>query len=293
MDKAKRFFYRVFCGFFLGVSVFAPGFSGSVIAIVLGIYQDIVRIASNPFKRLRRNVIFCVPLGLGAGLSAVLFVLAFRFLFERYEKATFLLFIGLIAGNLPVILAEIKKCRFKWHYLAGGGGAFMAALALGIYAAGLGQASGAHALTASLPLLAAAGLAGGAVALVPGMSVSMTLILMGVYGQLLFAAETLLRLDFTYLLPVALFGGCAAAGLVLTSKGIKVIFEKFPGLANAMVFGFMAGSLTGITAQSAALPDENFNWWLGGAMLAAGLLVSVLFVVMGRKMGKGEEGEEA
>ena len=288
----KKFFYRVFCGFFLGLSVFAPGFSGSIIAITMGIYQDLVRIASNPFKGLKKNILYCLPLGIGAAASAVVFLLAFKFLFETYEKATFLLFVGLITGNLPLIFGEVKKCGLKKRYLIGGGGAFAAALALGIFSMGsfaLAGQAGAAGLTASLPLLALSGFAGGAVALVPGMSVTMILILMGVYGQLLFAAESFLHLELTYLLPFGLFGLCALAGLVLASWGIKAVFEKAPGFANSMVFGFMAGALLGVLIQSLRLEDARFNWLLGGIMLAAGLGVSMLFVVLGRRMEKMEK----
>jgi len=287
-NMAKRFFYRICCGFFLGISVFAPGFSGSFIAIILGVYQDLVRIASNPFRKLKQNIIFCVPLGIGAAISAVLFVIFFRYLFDSFEKATFFLFIGLIAGNLPVIFKDIKACGYKWHYLIGGLASFAAALALGIFAARVGEAQGAQGVTAGLPLLALSGLAGGAAALVPGMSVSMILILMGVYGQLLLMAEAFLHLDLAYTLQFGLFGFSALAGLALASRIIKVVFEKFPGLANAMVFGFMTGSLIGILAQSLRLPSANFRWWLGALMLAAGLVVSMLFVMMARAMEKAE-----
>ena len=285
--KTKRFLYRVFCGFVLGLSVFAPGFSGSFLAIVLGIYRDILRIASNPFKQLKANILFCIPLGVGAAASAVLFVVGFQFLFERYEKATLLLFIGLIAGNLPGIVKQVRKSGFKKRYLAGGTSAFAAALALAVYA----PVSAPAGLQASLPLLALGGLAGGAAALVPGMSVSMILILFGVYGPLLTAAQSFLRLDFTFLLPFGLFGLCALAGLVLASRGIKAIFDKIPGFANAMVFGFMAGSLGGVLWQSLRMADESFTWALGGIMLAAGLGVSMLFALLGRSMEKMENNE--
>jgi len=290
-NAVKNFFFRIFCGFFLGLSVFAPGFSGSVLAIILGIYQDLVRIVSNPFKRLKQNILFCLPLGIGAAISAVLFVFAFKFLFETYEKATFLLMVGLITGNLPEIFTQVRKCGFKKRYLIGGACAFAAALALGILAVDMGQA--AEGMTAGLPILAISGLAGGAVAFMPGMSVTMTLIIFGVYGQLLFAAESFLRLDFTYWLPFGLFGLCALAGLVLASRGIKFVFEKHPGLANSMVFGFMAGSLIGILVQSLRLHDPSFSWLLGGVMLAAGLGVSMLFVLLGRRMDlKGDQVHE-
>lgn len=288
----KRFFYRIFCGFFLGLSVVAPGFSGSVIAIIMGIYQDLVRIASNPFKRFKQNIIFCLPLGIGAAISAVLFVFFFKFLFATYEKATFLLFVGLITGNLPVIFAEIKKSSFQKRYLIGGIGAFAAALALGIAAAGVGHASSVATGTSHLAILALGGLLAGAAAPVPGMSVSMVLIIMGIYGQLIFIADSLLHMDLTYLVPFGIFGLCAVGGMVLASRGIKFVFEKFPGFANSTVFGFMSGSLIGILVQSLQLGDENFNWLQGGIMLAAGIGISMLFVVIGRIIGK-EEPESA
>jgi len=291
--RVKKFFYRVFCGFFLGLSVFAPGFSGSFLAIVMGIYQDLVRIASNPFRRLKQNILFCIPLGIGAAISAVLFVIFFRFLFARYENAACLLFVGLIAGNLPGIYKQIKACGFKKRYLIGAAGAFAAALAFGVFAVDMGQAFATEGITAGLPILALSGLAGGAVALMPGMSVTMTLIIFGVYSQLLFAAEAFLHFDFTDLLPFGLFGACALVGLVLASRGIKAVFERYPGLANSMVFGFMAGSLAGLLAQSLRQHDASVHWLPGGLMLAAGLGMSMLFVLLGRSVDlKGDTAHE-
>jgi len=280
----KRFLYRVFCGFFLGISVFAPGFSGSIVAIVLGIYEDLLRIISNPFKPFKKNVLFCFPLGIGVVVSGVLFVIVFRYLFDTYEKATYLLFIGLIAGNLPIIFAKVKESGFKKHYLFGAVCAFAAALALGVLTIGVGQSTRAEGLTAGLPLLALSGFAGGVTTLIPGMSVSMVLIIFGVYNQLLFAANTFLSLDMTFLVPFGLFTVCAVIGLVLTSRGIKYIWVKYPGLASATIFGFMLGSLIGIFVQSLRITDESFTWLSGGVMLAIGLGVSMLFVVLKKKM---------
>ena len=284
----KHFFYRILCGFFLGLSIFAPGFSGSVVAIILGVYQDLVRIASNPFKHFKRNILFCLPLGIGAVLSGVLFVFSFRLLFQTYTKAAYLLMVGLIAGNLPVLFARVRKCGFRARYLLGAACAFAAAFAFCVLAVDLAQPPGAESLTAGLPMLALSGLAGGAAAFIPGMSISTILIVMGVYGKLLFVGQSLLLLELAALLPFGVFGACALAGLVLASRGIKSVFERHPGLANALVLGFSAGSLAGILVQSLRLPDESFTWLLGGLMLAAGAGLSALFVVLGKKLQKGE-----
>jgi len=284
----KRFFYRVFCGFFLGLSVVAPGFSGSIIAIIMGIYQDIVRIAANPFKQLKQNIIFCIPLGIGGAISAVLFIIVFKALFESYEKATYLLFVGLIIGNIPIIFAEIKKREFRWYYSIGIVCTFAAALALGLFAQGISQTGDTSVITAGMLIMILSGFAGGVTALIPGMSVSMVLILFGVYRELIVMADGLLRLDFTYLIPFGVFCLSALAGLVLASNGIKFVFERFPGSANSMVLGFMSGSLIGIFIQSLRLQDASFTWLLGGIMLATGLGISMLFVVMGSKFNKDQ-----
>ena len=281
----KNFLYRVFCGFFLGVSIFAPGFSGSVVAIIMGIYQDMLRIVSNPFKRLKENIIFCIPLGIGALISGVLFIISFNYLFETYEKATYLLFVGLITGNLPVIYKEIKDSGFKRRYHFGGIAAFAAALALGLLSVEAGPRPDAVAIS-GLPTMGLGGFAGGVTAFIPGMSVSMVLIIIGVYNQVISIAYALLNFNFAHLAHFCVFGVCAVAGIVIASRGIKAVFDKIPGLANTMVFGFMAGSLIGVLVRSLQIEDAGFNWLLGGIMLAAGLIVSMLFVVMGRHMKK-------
>ena len=282
----KKFFYRILCGFFLGVSIFAPGFSGSIIAISMGIYDDLLRIISNPFKRLKQNILFCLPIGIGVIISAALFVLTFKYLFEKYEKATYLLFVGLIVGNLPIIFSKVRKYKFKTRYLTGGICAFAAAIALGTFFMWNTHASGLEGLTAGLPVLALSGFAGGITTLIPGMSVTMVLLIMGVYYQLIFMADTFLFLNFTYLVPFAVFCVCAIIGLIVASRVIKYIFEEFPGFANSMVLGFMAGSLISVLLQSLQIDDSDFNWLMGGAMLAIGLIISMLFVVLGKKMNR-------
>lgn len=281
---ANTFFYRILCGFFLGVSVFAPGFSGSIIAISMGIYQDLLRVISSPFKPLKQNIKFCLPLVIGVAISAVLFIVTFKFLFEKYEKATYLLFVGLVAGNLPTIFSEAKKKGFKRHYLIGGIAAFAIALTFGIFTLGLQPISTVNVLPVDLPILSLGGFVGGITALIPGMSVSMILIVMGVYSQLIFAAESLLRLNFEYLLPFGLFCAFAVIGLVSVSRLIKLIFKKYPGFAHTTVFGFISGSLIGILIQSLQIQDSNFNWLLGSLMMVVGLGFSMLFVVLGKTM---------
>ena len=269
----KSFLYRTLCGFCLGISVFAPGISGSVMAIIMGIYDKLLDIASNPFKKFKENFKYLLPLGIGAVISLVLFVLVFSYLFETYEKAVFMLFIGLIVGNLPVVYKEARKSKFKWYYILGAVAAFAVAFVVGIMSEGNGEVGSAFGSTNAL-YLALSGALAGASSLVPGMSVSMILIVMGVYDFLIAAAKSL------DVVTIAVVGVSFVLSLILSSKLIKFIFSKFSGMAHFMVLGFLTGSVGGIVCT---LPKDGSNL-AGAIMLIIGLAISLLFVYLGKKV---------
>jgi len=288
----KVFLYRILCGFFLGISVVAPGFSGSIVALAMGIYHDLLRIISDPFKNLKQNVLFCIPVGIGVIVSAALFMLTFRALFDAYEKAAYLLFVGLVAGNIPIVSSEVRKNGFKARYIIGAAIAFLAALAAGVFAQGAGMVYDAGAATMSeWRGLTLGGFLAGVTALIPGMSISTVLILLGIYRPLIYAGEALVRLDLAYLLPVGLFIICTIVGLALTARGIRRIFKKYPGFANTTVLGFVCGSLLGILYQGLQIDDPGFTWLLGAVMLAVGLGLSMLFIFLGKFVNKSDATE--
>lgn len=268
----KTFLYRVFCGFCLGISVFAPGISGSIMAIIMGIYDKLLDITSNPLKNLKNNFKFLLPLGVGALISLILFVLVFSYLFETYEKAVFMLFIGLIIGNLPVVYKEARKNKFKWYYILGTVAALAVALVVGIMSEG-GETQVTNENT-GLMYIALSGALAGFSSLVPGMSVSMILIVMGVYDYLIAAAKSL------EIITIAVVGVAFVLSMIVSSKLIKFVFSKFSGMAHFMVMGFLIGSVSGIFFT---LPKGGSNL-AGTIMLVIGLAISLVFVYLGKKV---------
>lgn len=269
----KSFLYRILCGFCLGISVFAPGISGSIMAIIMGIYEKLIDIASNPFKNLKQTIKFLFPMGIGAAISLVLFILVFSYLFEAYEKAVYMLFIGLIAGNLPMIYKETKKSEFKWYHLLGAIVALFTAFIIGVVSENANTAQSIE-VGSNLIYLAISGAVGGFASLIPGMSVSMILIVMGVYDTLIASAKSL---DIAV---IATVGIAFVVAMVLSSRVIKFVFEKFSGLAHFMVLGFLVGSIGGIFCS---LPTNGSNI-AGVIMLVLGLAISLLFVYLGKKV---------
>ena len=279
----KNLLYRVFCGFFIGISVFAPGVSGSVMAVMMGIYKNLINIISSPFKNFKKNFIYLLPMGIGAVISLVLFVLIFSNLFDNYPKATYLLFMGLIAGNIPVIYKEAAQSKLKLRYIIGAAFAFAVALCLGIARLKLGGQSD-SAYVDSLLYLGICGGIAGASSMVPGISISMILMLLGVYDKLMHSAKSI------DILVIAVVGICFVVAMVAFSRFTKFIFKKFGAFANYAVFGFMCGSLASIFIN---LPknDAAFSWWIGVPMILCGLAVSVVFFLLSKKL-KSESNEE-
>ncbi len=107
-----------FKGIIIGIGGIAPGLSGSVMLIILGLYEKTVGAISTLFKNFKKNLIFLVPLVMGFGVGVLLFSKVVDFLLLNYEFATRYLFLGLVVGTVPLFYREVKKNGFaKKNYV--------------------------------------------------------------------------------------------------------------------------------------------------------------------------------
>lgn len=286
----NNFFYRMLCGAFLGVSVIAPGISGSIMAVMMGIYDELITIISNPFKKFKKNVIYLLPMVIGAGMSIVLLIHALEFLFDNYTVPAYLLFMSLIAGSVPTVIGEAKAGCIKKKYFIGVACALAFALSIGL----LAKADFAVAVdttnTASSAMriyLPICGAIAGMMSMVPGMSVSMVLMMFSVYEPLLALASGILKFGnwftpewYTSIVTVGSVGLAFFIGMVLFSNITKRVFEKHRSLAFLMVLGFMTGSIISIFP---GLPKDLFNWILSIVAVSVGLTVSYVFKILGKR----------
>ncbi len=293
--KRANFFYRMLCGAFLGISVIAPGISGSIMAVMMGIYDELITIISNPFKNFKKNVLYMLPMVIGAAASIVGLIKVLKMLFEYYPVPAFLLFISLIAGSIPTVFEEAQKDKIKPKYFIGVILAFAFALTIGLLAKTETQIGINVTDVTSLAMrvyLPVCGALSGMMSMIPGMSVSMLLMMFSVYTPLLDLADATLDLDkfftgewFTNVIIVATVVIAFLVGMVLFSNITKRFFEKHRTLAFLMVLGFMSGSIISIFP---ALPSGLLEWVLSIMAIAIGLSISYLFKVLGKKFNVEE-----
>lgn len=259
------------CGFFLGVAIIAPGVSGSVMAVMMGMYDELINIVSSPFKNIKKNFVFLFPMGIGAVISVVSTIQLLRLLFDNYPIPAFLLFFGLIGGSLPMIFREANRNGFKNKYIIGILCAFAFAVTVGLIAR---FKLTVNADTNNPYYFSFSGAIAGITSMIPGMSVSMVLMTLGVYASLLKAAS---NFEILTIMPV---GICFVIGMVLFSKLTKYVFDKYHDFGYFMVFGFVSGTLISIFP---GLPKDLFNWILSIVMVSVGLGISFLFQRLGKK----------
>ncbi|MBE6671023.1 MAG: DUF368 domain-containing protein [Ruminococcaceae bacterium] len=291
----KNFFYRMLCGAFLGISVIAPGISGSIMAVMMGIYDELIGIISNPFKNLKKNIAYLFPMVIGAFASMLLLLQALDFLFEHYPTPAYLLFMSLIAGSIPTVINEAKKGKIKAKYFIGVACALVFALTIGY----LGKTGFVVAVdttnTASTAMriyLPICGGVAGMMSMVPGMSVSMVLMMFSIYEPLLHMVTGIISpenwFSDAWFVSVITIGTVALAflvGMVLFSNITKRVFDKHRSLAFLMVLGFMTGSIVSIFP---GLPKDLTNWILSIVAVCIGLGVSYIFKILGKKFNVEE-----
>ncbi|MFA7076141.1 MAG: DUF368 domain-containing protein, partial [Candidatus Izemoplasmatales bacterium] len=105
------FFILLLKGFLIGIAFIIPGVSGGTLAIYLGVYQKLLNSISSIFKDFKNSIKFLFPLFLGVAISVVLLAKLFSILLNWNSFVVLFFFIGLIAGGIKYIYnkALIKK----------------------------------------------------------------------------------------------------------------------------------------------------------------------------------------
>ncbi len=228
------------CGLAMGAADVVPGVSGGTIAFITGIYDQLlngIKAFNSTFFRLFfsgkwKQALTLIPWGfllpLLAGIITSIFSLArlTLYLLHTWPQALWAFFFGLIVSS---ILLMMKGQRLN--------AANTVLLVLG--AAGAWFVTGAEAMSAShaLPHIFLAGFIALCAMILPGISGSFMLVIMGQYAYILSAV---VHLDLAVLLTFISGGVC---GLMSFSRVLSACFKRYPTQTNALLIGVMAGSL--------------------------------------------------
>ena len=252
---------KLFCiGVFIGIANVVPGVSGGTIAVICNVYDKLIILSSLNLKRIWKAWKDILSLALGIGTGIVLFAKAITLLYSVYPAQTSAFFIGIVVGSIRFLFRKaragipaadgIQISGWLYGTLCCGAAGF--ALMLGMFFLQRRGVQAAAVVTAfSLPFAAKLAVMGAVAAvamLIPGISGSFVLLILGVYPTVLQAVA-----DFNMLLliPIALGVG---AGLVFGARLIAVLLERFPAPMYAFILGLVAGSILYLYPSTSCQP---------------------------------------
>jgi putative membrane protein len=220
-------------GLVVGSSMLVPGVSGGTTAIILGIYDRLIHAVSSFFGNVRKNLAFLAIFCAGAGLGILLFARFMLWAVETWELPMMFLFLGAIVGSIPMLYAQAKVERFSPLYIVFALAGVAIVLSLGFLPAGDFSGTGfTHIL-----MLFVSGLIIAVALVLPGISTSHMLLVLGMYETTLEAIKTL---NLPFLVPIALGG---LAGIILSTALIEKALTRYPRVSYFFIMGFVVGSI--------------------------------------------------
>lgn len=260
---------NLYRGMAMGVIDVVPGISSSTIAILLGIYDRLIAALSGLFsKEWKKHLRFLIPLGIGIAFAIFTFSHVMNWLLVNYNRPTFYFFIGLIIGVLPFLFYESEaKTKFRFHHYA--------LLLIGLLLVNLipisatgGTIIEERTITIYI-MLFIAGIVASAAMILPGISGSFVLVVIGMYHTVIRAVS---ELEISVIMVV---GTGIAVGMFTMSKIINFLFTKYRTSTYAFMIGIVAGS-SAVIFRQAGMATSIREWILCIIIFIAGLIIANL-----------------
>lgn len=227
----------LFKGMIIGATMLVPGVSGGTMAIVLGIYDKMVSAVSSFMKDKKRNFIILSLCAAGGVLGMFLFSKPLMLVIETYPMPSMYFFMGAVVGSIPLVfrMSKLKKFSVRGSIYILLGAAFVFALAYIPVDTGESAAKGGIEGTI---FLSVAGLVAAAALILPGISVSFVLLVIGLYDETVAAISDMYM---SYLIPL---GAGLIIGILLITRILERAMEKYPQPTCLIILGFVLGSIT-------------------------------------------------
>ena len=259
-------------GIVIALANIIPGVSGGTLMITLGVYEQIIDIISHPFKNLKNNWKFILFIGIGAVAGILGFSKLISYCLDKFPLATPLFFIGLIIGGLPLLF---RKGKVKDNIKVSNVIIFLITFGIVLLFTFLNSENNVVTITTDIKgivLLFLVGMVSASSMIIPGISGSFMLMLLGYYKPIIDTVSNLTKFNNLWdnlkiLIP---FGFGLVFGIVLVAKLIEYLLKKYEVKTYFGVIGFVLASIIAIIVP---LFKVSFN--------VVELIVGIILLVLG------------
>lgn len=276
--NTNSFLLDMLRGMVIGIANIIPGVSGGTMMVAMGIYDKLIHAVTHLFSEFKKSIKLVFPILVGVVLAIILLAHLFEYLLANWPIATNLGFCGLILGSVPPILSQVKHKGFHWSMAA----SFIVFFALVVISALMGETSG-NSVTLSLSfggivMLFLVGIISAATMVIPGVSGSMMLMLMGYYEPIINLVNEVVDSFFHfqfgqfwhYFLLALPFGIGVIVGIFAIAKLIEWVLEHYRLQTYWAILGLIAASPIAILLKTDWAGFSIVQLLIGLAALAAG-----------------------
>ena len=232
-DKTKDNLTTVLKSYVIGATMTVPGVSGGSMAMVLGIYDQIISSVPDLLsKNFKKAFIFLLVAGCSGLIGALSASPLLKYLLSNFYLVVMYFFLGAIIGSIPMIVRKSQITKKNWINAFFAIPGIAVVLLISMIPEGLIQLGGSNVI---LQIICGIGVSIGFV--LPGISFSYLLVVLGLYeGLITYRSE----LNFVPLIPLCIG---LVIGIVLLAGLLKKAMEKWPTITFPVIMGFVLGSL--------------------------------------------------
>lgn len=278
MTKTKKdnLFITFLQGFVIGFGIIFP-ISSSVLAMTMGIYERLLKIINNLFTSFKNEKGFLISFILGVVASAIVCCLILNITLNKFPVATLLFFVGLIIGGIQMIVKKTeKKITFPNVLCSIIGAAILLSLSF------IGSGNDAVITTNLIGYLKVFGVgivAAGSM-IIPGVSGSAILIILGYYAPLLAIISDTMHFNNlgTNILIILVFGIGMLIGIFGMSKLMEYLLDKHKIKTYFAIVGFVFASIVNIIILIFGYKFKLIEFIFGMILFAVGYILSAKYL---------------
>ena len=276
-----KFIIDILKGCVMGIANVIPGVSGGTMAVSMGIYDRLIMALTHLFKEFKKSFVTVLPIGIGMVIGILGLSRLIEWMFGIIPVQTNLFFIGLILGGLPMMIKEVKGKKVNAGCVVGFIFFFLLVVGLALLDGIKGtDADLSFSILTELKLFGV-GVVAAATMVIPGVSGSMMLMLMGYYEPVISAinstVDALRAMDMDGLMSgiliLAPLGIGVVVGIFVIAKIIEWLFNKFATVVYWCIIGLIAASPIAIIIM-------NHDIFVG--MNAVVVITAVIALAVGR-----------
>jgi len=259
-------------GIVLGVAFVIPGVSGGTLAVLMGIYEELIEAASNFYKSIadfKKYIMYLLPIGLGVVFSVAVFAKLIKFGLDKAPIITILIFLGMIIGGIPALVRNVKGTKINLKDMT-----LMLVGLIIVISMLIFHKSNTNVVLTNMSItgyitLFLVGAIAAVTMVVPGISGSFTLMLIGYYEPILNLVNDItsfknlgpnLILIFTFMLGVFI-------GIIFISKIIEWCLKHYKRETYYAIIGFVLSSIISVIYEVSKFPFNLTHLIIGIVLL--------------------------